>query len=104
MSEPIFPDDLGLTAALEVLEAPGDESPEGPRSVWYAERRARLAAALDGLPAEQRQVVQQAFFLGMSQREIAEANRIPLGTVKTRTLLAMRKLRESLREEKRELL
>lgn len=91
-----------VTAATS--EMPGDESPKGPESVWYEERRARLAGALDGLPAEQRQVVQQAFFLGMSQREIAEANRIPLGTVKTRTLLAMRKLRESLREEKRELL
>lgn len=84
--------------------APSDESPEGPRAVWYEERRSRLAAALEVLPAEQRQVVQQAFFLGMSQREIAEATGLPLGTVKTRTLLAMRKLRESLREEKRELL
>ena len=91
-----------VTAAT--AEARADESPEGPRSVWYEERRTRLAAALEGLPAEQRQVVQQAFFLGMSQREIAEATGLPLGTVKTRTLLAMRKLRESLREEKRELL
>jgi RNA polymerase sigma-70 factor (ECF subfamily) len=91
-----------VTAAT--ADARSDESPQGPRSVWYEERRARLDAALEGLPAEQRQVVQQAFFLGMSQREIAEATGLPLGTVKTRTLLAMRKLRDSLREEKRDLL
>ena len=81
-----------------------DASPEGPAAVWYEERRARLATALAELPEEQQAVLQRAFYGGMSQREIAEATGIPLGTVKTRTLLAMRKLRDSLREEMRDLL
>ena len=79
-------------------------SPEGPAAVWYGERRARVAAALAELPAEQRQVLEVAFFGGLSQREIAEATGLPLGTVKTRTLLAMRKLRQALRTEIDELL
>ena len=40
-------------------------------------------------------MLQRTFYLGMSQREISEATGIPLGTVKTRTLLAMRKLRDA---------
>jgi RNA polymerase sigma-70 factor (ECF subfamily) len=79
-------------------------SPEGPRAVWTGERAARVRAALAGLPAEQREVLEQAFYQGWSQREIAERTGIALGTVKTRTLLAMRKLRQVLREEVRELL
>ncbi len=90
--------------AAATADPPPDASPEGPGAVWYEERRARLASALAVLPPEQREVVERAFYGGMSQREIAESTGIPLGTVKTRTLLAMRKLRESLREEMRELL
>ena len=56
------------------------------------------------LPAEQRQVLELAFYGGMTQSEIAERTSIPLGTVKTRTLLAMKKLRKALREEIGELL
>jgi RNA polymerase sigma-70 factor (ECF subfamily) len=79
-------------------------SPDGPGAVWSKERRSRVREALVELPAEQREVLEQAFFHGWSQREIAERTGIPLGTVKTRTLLAMRKLRQILREEARELL
>jgi RNA polymerase sigma-70 factor (ECF subfamily) len=81
-----------------------DASPEGPAAVWYEERRRRLAKALATLPQEQRDVLQHSYYQGLSQREIAESTGIPLGTVKTRTLLAMRKLRETLRDEMRELL
>ena len=84
--------------------APADTSPEGPVSVWYGERQQRVASALAALPAEQREVLEKAFYEGLSQREIAAATGIPLGTVKTRTLLAMRKLREALRDEMRDLL
>lgn len=74
-------------------------SPEGTRAVLRYERGMRLRDELDRLPEEQRDVLEKAFFQGMTQREIAERTGIPLGTVKTRTLLAMKKLRTALRDE-----
>lgn len=79
-------------------------SPEGPRSVLLDQRRRRLRREMAELPAEQRQVLDLAFFGGMTQSEIAHETGIPLGTVKTRTLLAMKKLRNALRDDLRELL
>ena len=84
----------------------GDEhqSPEGMGNVLNDERRERLTEALAGLPDEQRTVLELAFYKGMTQREISEREGIPLGTVKTRTLLAMNKLRKTLAPEIEELL
>lgn len=79
-------------------------SPEGARDVLNAERRDRLRSELGRLPAEQRQVLEMAFYEGMTQSEIASRAGIPLGTVKTRTLLAMKKLRAALAGEIEELL
>lgn len=79
-------------------------SSEGPSSVLLQERRNRLGRELTKLPAEQRQVLEMAFFQGLTQREIAAAADIPLGTVKTRSLLAMKKLRAALEDEIEELL
>src|SRR5262245_51476597 len=62
-------------------------------------RRKEVRAALTTLPAEQRNVLDMAYFGGMTQARIAEELGIPLGTVKTRTLAAMRKLRAALQEE-----
>jgi RNA polymerase sigma-70 factor (ECF subfamily) len=56
------------------------------------------------LPEEQRSVLEMAFYEGLSQSEIAAKADLPLGTVKTRTLLAMKKLRNALRDEIRQLL
>jgi len=79
-------------------------SPEGARDVLNAERRVRLRAELGKLPPEQRQVLEMAFYQGLTQSEIAHRAEIPLGTVKTRTLLAMKKLRKALADEVEELL
>ena len=54
--------------------------------------RARLTEALGALPAEQRAVIDLAYFGGRSQTEISAALNIPLGTVKSRASLALRKL------------
>jgi RNA polymerase sigma-70 factor (ECF subfamily) len=62
-------------------------------------RRKEVRAAIASLPAEQRNVLDMAYFGGMTQARIAEELGIPLGTVKTRTLAAMRKLRAALQEE-----
>ena len=61
-----------------------------------AARRVEVRAALDTLPPEQRQVLELAYYGGRTQTQIAEEIDIPIGTVKTRTLAAMRKLRRAL--------
>jgi len=47
------------------------------------------------LPAAQREALQLSFYRGLSQREIASKTGIPLGTIKTRLELAMRKIRSA---------
>jgi RNA polymerase sigma-70 factor (ECF subfamily) len=54
--------------------------------------RALLKQQLRRLPPAQKQAVELTFFEGMSQREIAFATQLPLGTVKTRIELGLRKL------------
>ncbi|MEO8881292.1 MAG: sigma-70 family RNA polymerase sigma factor [Gemmatimonadaceae bacterium] len=61
-----------------------------------AERARDIATALSKLPAEQREVIELAYFGGLSQSEIAARTSIPLGTVKTRARLALEKLRAPL--------
>jgi RNA polymerase sigma factor (sigma-70 family) len=60
------------------------------------EERRAVRAALDALPPEQRQVIELMYFDGLSQSKIAERLTLPLGTVKSRTLLGMRRLRAAL--------
>jgi RNA polymerase sigma-70 factor (ECF subfamily) len=91
-----------VAAQRERLET--HASPTGVHSVLNEEQRKRLQDELGRLPAEQRQVLEMAFYQGMTQSEIARQTEIPLGTVKTRTLLAMKKLRKALQEEIRDLL
>lgn len=79
-------------------------SHEGTGNVLLRERRKRLSAELALLPAEQKQVLELAFFSGLTQSEISESTGIPLGTVKTRTLLAMKKMRQALQADIRDLL
>ena len=57
------------------------------------QEREAVRAALDGLPQEQRQVIELMYFGGLSQSAISEQLSLPLGTVKSRTLLGMRRLR-----------
>jgi RNA polymerase sigma-70 factor, ECF subfamily len=57
---------------------------------------ALLKRAIQELPEAQKEVVDLAFFKGMSQREIAAQRQISLGTVKTRLHLAQRKMRNYL--------
>jgi RNA polymerase sigma-70 factor (ECF subfamily) len=62
-----------------------------------AERRKQVQTALQTLSPPQRQAIELAFFEGLSQSEIAERLKEPLGTIKTRVRLGMEKLRDSLR-------
>jgi RNA polymerase sigma-70 factor (ECF subfamily) len=56
-----------------------------------------LTRHLERLPKLQREALQLAFFKGMSHREIAATTQTPLGTVKTRLELGLRKLTQALK-------
>jgi len=56
----------------------------------------RVSRALEVLDAPHREVIELAYFGGLSQREISERTGVPLGTVKTRTASAYRSLRKEL--------
>jgi len=70
-------------------------SPE--KATVDAERRKLVRSALDSLSPEQREVIELAYYGGLSHSEIASKLGQPLGTVKTRTRLGMIKLRDMLR-------
>lgn len=80
-------------------ESPSHAPPRAAASVLDTQRRQRLRAAMNDLPGEQRYVLEAAYFEGLTQAEIARNAGIPIGTVKTRTHLAMRKLRGALAPE-----
>jgi RNA polymerase sigma-70 factor (ECF subfamily) len=67
--------------------------------VDLSQRQLRIRWAVAQLPVEQKQAVGMAFFQGLSHPEIADLLGEPLGTVKTRIRLGMRKLRDLLQEE-----
>lgn len=83
-----------------VREAPWNghrvQPPEGLERLQEAERRQRVHDALTALPEEQRAAVELAFFAGLTHRQVAERLEAPLGTVKSRILLGMKKLRQNL--------
>jgi RNA polymerase sigma-70 factor (ECF subfamily) len=77
----------------------GEDPAEGVVDEAYLRvRRKEVREALTTLSPEQRQVLDLAYFGGRTQVQIAEEIGIPVGTVKTRTLAAMRKLRRLLEE------
>lgn len=78
----------------EQFDPAAGPDPEGEAE--DAQRRRRVAAAIATLPAEQRQLLQLAFFSGMTHTEMAQHLRQPLGTVKSRIRTGMMRLREAL--------
>ncbi len=55
-----------------------------------------VARALSRIPEEHREVLTLAYFEGLSQREISRRTGVPLGTIKSRTTAALKRLHRSL--------
>lgn len=73
------------------------------KEIEAGDTRVLMAKVINSLPVAQQQVIELAFFQGMSQREIASHTNIPLGTVKTRLELGLKKIYDGLKELKDEL-
>lgn len=79
--------------------AAGDPGPaEEAETEWVSWRVHR---AVESLPDQERSLVELAYWSGLSQSEIAEYVGLPLGTVKTRTRAALRRLADELEGELR---
>jgi RNA polymerase sigma-70 factor (ECF subfamily) len=84
---------LASEQALLELAASGP----GPEDeAWLRARAERTRESLKTLPAEQREVLLLAYYGGYTQSEIAGLTGLPLGTVKSRTLTALRRMRVAL--------
>jgi RNA polymerase sigma-70 factor (ECF subfamily) len=85
---------------IRTLAAQPPREPDPPPSESAARQRerTRVRVALDALPPEQRRTLELAYFVGLTQSEIARATGDALGTVKTRIRLGMEKLAEALLE------
>jgi RNA polymerase sigma-70 factor (ECF subfamily) len=86
------------TVRLRAVEsAPQPEAAASPEmQAAMGERSRAVVQALETLPPDQRMLIEQAYFLGLTQSELAERFNLPLGTVKTRIRTGMTTLRQQL--------
>jgi RNA polymerase sigma-70 factor (ECF subfamily) len=82
-------------------EAAGEEAgeaipPVGTERLETLERQRQVSSALGALSPDQRRCIELAFFEGLTHTQIAARLEAPLGTVKSRILLGMNKLRQAL--------
>ena len=97
-------DRLRSTAGRRMREQPVSGWPEWANAeeraaeadLVHREQQEIVRRALSGLPAEQREPLELAYFSGMTHAEIAARLGAPLGTIKTRIRIGMDKLRAAL--------
>jgi RNA polymerase sigma-70 factor (ECF subfamily) len=87
--------------ARAVESAPLDPAPAATpeEQATVAEESRAVVKAVAALPPEQRVLIEDAYFLGLTHAELAERHRLPLGTVKTRIRNGMQALRAALLPE-----
>ena len=87
---------------VELADQPADDTNDPARFANLRMQRGMLKEALAQLRAEQRVVIELAYYGGLTHSEIAKTLGQPLGTVKTRMRLGLRKLREVVGPQARE--
>jgi RNA polymerase sigma-70 factor (ECF subfamily) len=91
---------LREVGSATAIDDPPDGQVEDPSAIAQADMDSKaVRRALGGLPEEQRLTLELAYYGGLTQQEISQLLNQPLGTVKTRTRLAMKKLRLALQGE-----
>jgi RNA polymerase sigma-70 factor (ECF subfamily) len=95
--------------AEERLQSETEQQPEAwvhnatEVEIALGDTRVLIRQVIDSLPPAQQEAIELAFFRGMSQREIAANTNTPLGTVKTRLELGLKKIYDGLKELRDEL-
>ena len=89
------------SAIGDAREETEDHAQEVAEQIGRPQERRAVRAALADLPAEQREVLELMYFSGLSQTQVADRTGLALGTVKSRTLLGMRRMRAALQELER---
>lgn len=91
---------LPSTTEEEDVLPSNDELDDPALMTVLTDERKAVRNAMSVLPPEQRLAIQLAYFGGLTQQEIANQLGQPLGTVKTRIRLGMRKMRGALEERR----
>ena len=76
------------------IEVESKEDPEADAA--GGEQQMAIRHALETIPREQRELIEEAYFLGFTHSELAERHQLPLGTVKTRIRTGLLALRQQL--------
>jgi RNA polymerase sigma-70 factor, ECF subfamily len=83
----------GVEGSDPILEETPDPDTNVAEQAQSIMKNRQIRKALAALPLVQRQVIEMAYFYGMTRQEIAEATGEALGTIHTRARLALQKLR-----------
>ena len=76
------------------VELVSSDNPE--TSAWLGEQQRAVKRALEMIPREQRDLIEEAYYQGLTHSELAERHKLPLGTVKTRIRTGLLTLRQQL--------
>ncbi len=83
---------------VENEQDPPSEEPDVWEQAWQSEQHRIIREVMQQIPAEQRMVIELAYFRGLTHAEISEQCQIPLGTVKGRMRLGLQKMKALLAE------
>lgn len=86
----------GMSVAVGGLINQPDPDVNVLESASLSMRGKQVRAALEELPSEQREVIELAYFQGLTRQDIARTTGVPLGTVHTRARLGLQKLQAAL--------